>query len=89
MGMQHLVGVSVATEGETLSNEEWMRRSDVRRIFGIGKDILDKWVEVGAVEAHKLNPSKNGTVVFSTRDIRDTIRTAPLWKPRKTSGKNF
>ncbi len=60
---------------------EWVRRDDARRIFGIGKDVLDHWVADDVVEAHKLNPGRNGTVVFSASGIRAAIEAAPRYTP--------
>lgn len=62
---------------------EWMRRGDVRKVMGIGKDILDEWVASGKCEAHKLNSGKNGTVIFSAADIRRAIGESPKYIPAR------
>lgn len=78
-----LIGKEVADgrSADSLSGIEWMRRGDVRRICGIGKDILDHWVATDKVEAHKLNPGKNGTVIFAADDIRRAILASPKYRP--------
>ncbi len=78
-----LVGVSVARVDETMFDDgvRWLRRSDARRRCGVGRDILDAWVSDGKVEAHKLHPGRNGTVVFSAPDIDRAIREAPAYVP--------
>lgn len=82
-GSARLVGVSVARVDETMFDDgvRWLRRSDARRRCGVGRDILDAWVSDGKVEAHKLHPGRNGTVVFSAPDIDRAIREAPAYVP--------
>lgn len=78
-----LVNASVARVDETMAKDgvRWLRRSDARRRCGVGRNILDLWVCDGKVEAHKLNPGKNGTVVFSAPDIDRAIRESPPYVP--------
>lgn len=63
----------------------WYRRADARALCGVGRDLLDKWVADGRVEAHKLNPGRNGTVVFSAGDIARVIKESPQYRPEKTT----
>ena len=65
----------------SLQGVEWVRRQDVLDHFAVGKDVLDRWVTEDKVEAHKLHPGKNGTVIFSVEDIRNAIRSSPRYRP--------
>ena len=67
---------------------QWARRSDIRRDYGIGGDLLDEYVSDNKVEAHKLVPGQNGTVVFSVQDIERVIDESPRYVPgrRKKNG---
>lgn len=58
----------------------WVRFSTALSRFGIGKDVLKLWTKEGKVEAHKVTPGKNGTVVFFADDIDKNIRLSPLYK---------
>lgn len=79
---ERIVGISVShDDARRLAGVEWMRRGDARRICGLGKDVLDLWVANEIVEAHKLHPGKNGTVIFSAEDIRNAIRASPRYVP--------
>lgn len=82
-GEVRVLGVSVARADAPLCDDgvRWVRRGDARRRCGVGRDILDLWVADGKVEAHKLNPGRNGTVVFSATDIDRAIRAAPPYMP--------
>ena len=77
-------GVEVDPETlASLKNVEWVRRQDVLVHFSVGKDVLDRWVEEDKVEAHKLHPGKNGTVIFSVDDVRQAIRDSPRYYPSR------
>ena len=65
---------------------KWYRRADARAFCGIGRDLLDKWVADGKVEAHKLDSGRNGTVVFNASDIDKMIRESPVYAPSKIIG---
>lgn len=83
-----VVGVCVARADCGVSEDgvRWVRRSDARRRCGVGRDILDAWVSDGKVEAHKLHPGRNGTVVFYAPDIERAIREAPAYVPTDDRG---
>lgn len=66
---------------DSLKGVEWVRRQDVLSYFSVGRDVLDRWVIDGKVDAHKLHPGKNGTVIFSVEDIRSAIRNSPRYRP--------
>ena len=80
-----LVGNTIVPIPEELQSDgiEWMRRQEALARFAVGKDVLDQWVRDDVVEAHKLNPGKNGTVIFCAGDIRRAIRNAPRYRPVK------
>lgn len=67
-------------------NAKWYRRADARAVCGVGRDLLDKWVAEGKVEAHKLDQGRNGTVVFNASDINKVIRESPVYAPSKIIG---
>ena len=60
---------------------EWVRRDSAYELFGVGRDVLDRWVSKNLVEAHKLHSGRNGSVVFSADDIRMAICGSPAYKP--------
>lgn len=78
-----LEGASFSDGGGLHQAEQpiWIRRKTAFKVFGVGHDILDDWVRDDKVEAHKLSPGKNGSVVFSASDISRVIRSSPKYVP--------